>query len=212
MAVLITYASTLFLGNRTVYPNLTVRNGSDVADPNYWTTGTGSVQLTFTNGNQAPNQHLQTFHTSWSNPRNISISYQTFPAKQTCDFPGDVVVFDATEVGVYQDCLIDLYAYDFDIASTMDNATTLNGVYSNRLVALPHQQSEKVLLYNKVYLGTHGYVDVPKTLVEFTDMIVDIQTNERGAENYNLGGISIALLDPQEVVALVSEWTTGVGI
>jgi hypothetical protein len=42
---------------------------------------------------------------------------------------------DATEVGYYQDCLLDLYAWDFTFGSGMDPAAILNGIFQDKLGA-----------------------------------------------------------------------------
>ncbi|KAJ3341989.1 hypothetical protein HDU91_000602, partial [Kappamyces sp. JEL0680] len=123
----------------------------------------------------------------------------------------DVMVIDATQVGLFQDCLLDLYAWDFSFGVGMDDAALSNGVYNDRLVALPYEAFKKVLLYNSVYLSSHGYDKVPTDLAQFYSMLDDIQVNERGAENYLLTGFSAPYSEPEEFISLVAEWAAGVG-
>jgi hypothetical protein len=55
---------------------------------------------------------------------------------------------------------------------------------------MPFEIAKKVLLYNRVYLNSHGYDKVPEDMLEFFNMVNEIQVNERGAENYLLTGFS----------------------
>ncbi len=44
---------------------------------------------------------------------------------------------DATHVGLYSECLLDMWAWDFDLGREMGSRFLQNGIVKNKLVALP---------------------------------------------------------------------------
>ena len=40
---------------------------------------------------------------------------------------------DATQVGLFQDCLVDLWAWDFNLGSQLDPLAVSNGIVKNQL-------------------------------------------------------------------------------
>lgn len=198
-----------FTGNRTHYPNLLRRNGSADADQEYFRSGKGDVKICFTDSKFSPIPKLLEFQNTTARGLDLKISYSSDLVRD-CSFVGDILVMDATQVGAYEDCLLDIYAWDFNFASGIDNRVLQNGISRDKLLALPFEFYKSILVYNKEYLIPHGYDTVPTDLASFTDMVKYIQTNERGAENYNLKGFAAAFSDKQVLVSWISELTAGV--
>ncbi|KAJ2998710.1 hypothetical protein HDV02_004155 [Globomyces sp. JEL0801] len=96
---------------------------------------------------------------------------------------------DATLVSAYKDCLIDLWAWDFNLGSGIDNIKLSNGVYDDQL-------------------ESHGFDEPPKSLVEMEEMVKFIQISERGAENYKVFGYGSGYADDDDMTGFAAELAT----
>ncbi|KAJ3271492.1 hypothetical protein HDV01_006622 [Terramyces sp. JEL0728] len=190
-----------------------------------------SLNVSVANGNvqipvlskDIPNEFLLEYVTNWGMSNNLQFSYNAFyDAAEESDYIQqvlsackegtgniDVVLFDVTEIGMLKDCLVDLYAWNFDIAENIDPIKVSGGVDNFKLVALPFETFSNVLLYNSDYLSTHGYTTVPNKLTDINDMFVDIQINERAADNFKLSGFSTSFGVSETLVELAVEWAAG---
>jgi ABC-type glycerol-3-phosphate transport system substrate-binding protein len=202
-------AADQFIGNRTHYSNLKPREGSVGADLTFQNSGKGAVIMSFTDQKFVPNHSLRGFQNSTAKKLDLSLTFSPELVRD-CAFVGDILIMDVIEVGKYEDCLLDVYAWDFNFASAIDPRVVQNGVSKDRLIALPLEYYKTVLVYNKDILSRNGYTSFPNDLASFTEMIDSIQVNERGAENF-IKGFALPLADKQVLVSWIAELTTGVG-
>ncbi|KAJ3323028.1 hypothetical protein HDV06_002474 [Boothiomyces sp. JEL0866] len=167
-----------------------------------------------------PNEFLLEYVRNWGSDNNIVISYNEFfdtadssdyiqQVIAACNENGgniDVVILDITEIGLVKDCLADLYAWNFDIANDIDPIKVSGGIDNYKLLTLPFETFTNLLIYNNDYLSTHGYTSVPSELSSLNDMFLDIQINERTADNFKLSGLTSAFGVPETFIEFAVAW------
>ena len=136
-----------FIGNRTFYPNMQQRNGSNQTDPNYDATAKGPIKI-LTLPSQQPSQSMLNFISGpWQSQNNIQIhqvdsmanqatsDYLTYLVNDLClqaQPAFDMVWIDETMVGVLENCLWDLYAWDFSFGAGLDPSSLYSGIVRHK--------------------------------------------------------------------------------
>ncbi|KAI8925825.1 hypothetical protein BC831DRAFT_426362 [Entophlyctis helioformis] len=222
-----------FAGNRTHYPDMTPRNGSATADPSFRTSGKGAVRV-LALARHAPSSALLDIQTQWAAAVGVSITYSYLPEPaSTAEYIAavqsvcaaspaanttasgnaaaafDVLWMDITLVGVLEQCLLDLWAWDDTIGSDTVPAMLSSGSMRSKLLAMPALVDTSLLVYNKRYLSSHGYDDPPSSLDEMEEMLQSILVNERAAENYKLVGYTSSFSRNEDWMLLASDWIAG---
>ncbi|KAJ3311033.1 hypothetical protein HDV04_004453 [Boothiomyces sp. JEL0838] len=160
---------------------------------------------------------------NWGNENNVIINFNTFfESAEDADYIQqvtaackehtgniDLILMDINEIGLFKDCLADIYAWNFEIGNEIDPIKLSAGIDNYRLLALPFETFTNLLLYNSDYLSTHGYSSVPSSLSSLNDMFVDIQVNERTADNFKLSGLTTSFGVPETLIEMAVEWAAG---
>ncbi|TPX62805.1 hypothetical protein PhCBS80983_g00021 [Powellomyces hirtus] len=216
-----------FPGNRTHYSSGLPREGSDLADPLYRTTASGSVTILTDNARStAPHAAaLKAAHATWGNSQNINVQWQQYgegteyrehyvnEVLDACEkkmMGGfDVVWVRADQVGNLAECLEDLWSWNEAMAVEHGGVVARGGLVNDRLVAVPAELSFGIMLYNLELLQRYGYVYPPATMNELEEMATAVLAGERVLENFRLSGWTGPLTANEDLTSVTTEWLAG---
>jgi hypothetical protein len=130
--------------NRTHYSNGKPRKGATTFAPDYGK-AKGDVTILTREAFLPQTINLQN---EWASQNDIRISYKvadlaahSYQQKilDSCGLTNDydLIVIDATETSVFENCTLDLLSWNFDISGGVDTRIVDNAVVREKLVAMP---------------------------------------------------------------------------
>ncbi|ORY38827.1 periplasmic binding protein-like II [Rhizoclosmatium globosum] len=153
---------------------------------------------------------------------NLKIELKKFPAGQdyneylnqlrsACDQgltdAFDVVMLEATVLGEFADCLVDLSAWDAKMTDGFATQVIANSYVNKRLVSLPTEVDFGVMFFNNDVLEKYSSGGPPTNFDEIESKSDAVLRAMRAVDNYGFSGFTGQLRE--YLTAQVAEWLAG---
>ncbi|KAI9207815.1 uncharacterized protein BJ171DRAFT_636133 [Polychytrium aggregatum] len=175
-------------------------------DPNYETDASGTITVLLLSSQfyGMDGTIMKALQDQWGASNNIQITRRIFDPDQNytdyvnqimsaCSFAEssffDVVYVDVSYIGLLQNCLLNMTAWNSSLGQGHHPVAFGNNVNNNSLYALPAEMDMGLLYWNEDILYRHSMKGPPIDLNDMENMAGYALKNERALENYVLTGL-----------------------